>query len=170
MLNFTAENAKRGKQSGRRINATEGVRDVFGRILAVAAKTNDSFNLSYILTYPITEVPLALAHSDGTLTKTCKAALTKILESRQTLLFKDNLPTIKATVIDSGNILHEIVLQHSKSSYGAMARDLLVKVSFYPGEEYHILFDKYQAPSIKDAEWKLRGGSFNNEFIMTGPD
>ena len=170
MFNFAAENARRGKLSERRINATEGVRDIFGRILAVTAKTSNSFNLKHILTYPITDVPLALAHSDGTPTKTCKATLTKVLESRQTLVLKDNLPAIKAIVIDGGNILHEVVLQHSKSSYGAMARDLLVKISFCPGEEIHIVFDRYQSPSIKDTERKLRGGNVHKEFIITGPD
>ena len=125
--------------------------------------------LSISWLYPITDVPLAVVHSDGIPPKTCKAAHTKVLDSRQTLVLKDKFPAIKATVIDGGNILHEIVLQHSKSSYDAMVRDLLVKVSFYPGEEIHLVFDKYQSPSIKDTEWKLRGGNIHKEFIITGP-
>ena len=170
MLNFAAENAKKGRPSGRRIDATEGVRDVLGRILTVAAKESNCFDLKHILSYPITDVPLALSHTDGTPAKTCRAALTNALESRQTSKLEDVLPVIRATVIDGGNILHEIVLQHSKSSYGAMARDLLVKVSFYQGEEIHLLFDKYQSPSIKDTEQKSRGGYFHKDFIITGPD
>ena len=58
----------------------EGVRDGFGRIVVVAAKKSDALDLQHILSFPINEVPLSLAHSDGTSLKTDKAALTKILE------------------------------------------------------------------------------------------
>ena len=47
MLNFAAENVKQSRTTNRRVNAAEGVRDVFGRILAVAAKTSDSLNLRH---------------------------------------------------------------------------------------------------------------------------
>ena len=53
------------------------------RILAVVAKTNDALDLHHVLSYPITEVPLSLAHTDGTLLKTDKATFTKTIESRQ---------------------------------------------------------------------------------------
>ena len=43
----------------------------------------DALDLRHVLSYPITEVPLSLAHSDGTLLNTEKATLTKTLESRQ---------------------------------------------------------------------------------------
>jgi len=66
ILNFAAENRKGPKTGTRKVSAAEGVRDVFGRILAVVAKTSDTINLHYVLSYPITDVPLSLAHSDGT--------------------------------------------------------------------------------------------------------
>ena len=47
MLNFAAENVKQSRTTNRRVNAAEGVRDVFGQILAVAAKTSDSLNLRH---------------------------------------------------------------------------------------------------------------------------
>ena len=37
-----------------------------------------------------------------------------------------------------------------------MARDLLVKICSYCGEQVHLVLDKYQSPSIKDAERNLR--------------
>ena len=59
------------KNKIRKVNAAEGVRDVV-------------MHLTYVMFLdPITEVPLSLAHSDGTLLKTDKATLTKTLESRQ---------------------------------------------------------------------------------------
>ena len=93
------------------MNAVERVRDVFGRILAVVAKTSDALDLSHVLSYPITEVPLSLAHSDGTLLKTDKAALTKkkTLESRQETVVTDlSIPPINATMIDI--VLHETIM------------------------------------------------------------
>ena len=143
MLNFAAENGKQSKTAARRANAAEGVRDVFGRILAVAAETSDELDLHHILSYPVPEVPLSLAHSDGTPLKTDKAYLTKKFESRQEVFLDDNsLPPITAAVIDGGIILHETVLQHSKSTYETMAKDLLARVCLYRGEQIHLVLDK----------------------------
>ena len=60
ILNFAAENVKRSKTGIRKVSAAEGVRDVFGRILAVVTKTSDTLDLHHVLSYPITEVPLSL--------------------------------------------------------------------------------------------------------------
>ena len=69
-------------------------------MLAVIAKNSDALDLHHVLSYVITEVPLSLAHSHGTLLKTDKATLTKILESRQeTVVTALSMPPIKATVI-----------------------------------------------------------------------
>ena len=105
-------------------------------------------DLRHLLSYPITTVRPYL--------KTDKATLTKALESRQHVVFVDtNLPSIKATISDGGILLYESVMQHSKSTYAAMARDLLVKVCSNLGELMHLLLDKYKSPSIKDVDRKL---------------
>ena len=171
--NFATENVKESRNGVRKVDAAEGVRDVFGRILAVAAlsSASDVFDLRHLLSYPITTVPLSLAHSDGTPLKTDKATLTKALESRQDVVFVDaNLPPIKATIIDDGILLHESVMQHSKSTYATMARDMLVKVCCHRGDQIHLLLDKCKSPSIKDVERKLRGHGNENAFTITGPD
>ena len=109
-----------------------------------------------------------LAHSDGTPLKTDKATLTKTLESEQDTVVTDlTLPQIKATVIDGGIILHETVKQHT---YAIMARDLLAKICLCHGEQVHLVLDKYQSPSIKDAEHNLRYLSTHQLFVITGPD
>ena len=89
-------------------------------------------DLRHLLSYPITTVPLSLAHIDGTPLKTDKATLTKALESRQHVVFVDtNIPSIKAAISDGEIILYESVMQHCKSTYAAMARDMLVLVKVY---------------------------------------
>ena len=174
ILNFAAENAKRHRPSSadQKSKAAEEVRDVFGKILAVAGHSNSAINLQHILSFPITDLPLSLAHSDGTCNKTEKAALTKTLERRQTHIFTDqNLPPIKASLIDGECIMHESIMRHCKSTYQTIARNLLIKVCSKPGEQIHLLLDKYQSPSIKDAERKLRGADENlSAFVITGPE
>ena len=67
-------------------------------------------------------------------------------------------------------MLHETIMKHSKSTYAIMARDLLVKISLCRGEQVHLELDKYQTPSIKDAERNLRYSGTTKQFIITGPD
>ena len=140
VLNFATENIKESKTKIRKVNAVEGVRDdVFGQILAVVAKASDPLDLRHVLSYPITEVPLSLAHSHGILLKTDKATLPKTLESRQE----------QATMINGGIMLQEAIMQHSKSTNAIMARDRLVKICSYHGKQVH----NYTS-HIKDTERK----------------
>ena len=75
-------------------------------------------DLHHILCYPITDVPLSLAHADRTPLKTKKASLTKLLERKQTsVLTNINLPSISCSIIDRGLILYEVLVQHTTSSY-----------------------------------------------------
>ena len=171
ILNFAAENRKGPKTGTRKVSAAERVRDVFGRILAVVAKTSDTINLHHVLSYPIMDVPLSLAHSDGIPLKTDKVTLTKALESKQETVPTDSgITQIKATVIDGGIMLYETVMKHSKYTYAMMASDILVKICSSHGKQVHLVLDKYQSPSIKDSERNLRYSSTPQAFNITGPD
>ena len=123
-------------------------------------------DLRHLLSYPITTVPLSLAHIDGTPLKTDKATLTKALG--QHVVFVDtNLPSIKATISDGGILLYESVMQHSKSTYAAMARDLLVKVCSRRDEST----TRQIQVSIHQGCWSETGGyGIQNAFTITGPD
>ena len=83
--NFAKENIKRKTMESRKPNVAEGVRDIFARLLTLAARESRAIDLHHILYYPITDVPLSLAHADGTPLKTKKASLTKLLESNKHL-------------------------------------------------------------------------------------
>ena len=50
----------------RKPNVAEGVRDIFARLLTLAARESRAIDLHHILCYPNTDVPLYLAHADGT--------------------------------------------------------------------------------------------------------
>ena len=88
------------------------------------------------LTY--TELPLSHAHSEA---KVDKEILTKTLKSRKKTVVTDlNLPPIKTTEI-VGIMVHETIVQHSKSTSGITAKDLLVKISSYQGEQVHLVLE-----------------------------
>ena len=57
----------------RKLNTAEGVRNIFARLLTLPARESKAIDLHHILCYPITDVPLSLAHADRTPLKTEKA-------------------------------------------------------------------------------------------------
>ena len=166
--NFASENVKQKTIESRKLNAAEGVRDVFARLLTIAAKESNTIDLRDVLSYPITDVPLSLAHADDTPLKTDKAVFTKLLERKQTsVLTNINLPSVSCTIIDGGLILHEVLIQHNTSSYGEIAAELLLQICMCQATEVHLLLDKYRSPSIKDNERILRCCT-EDIFIITG--
>ena len=54
-------------------------RNVLNKLLAYSAKTGKTINFKETLSYPLSPVPLSLAHPDGTRRSTTKSALTDIL-------------------------------------------------------------------------------------------
>ena len=67
------KNIKRKTMESRKLNAAEGVRDLFARLLTLPARESKAIDLHHILCYPTTDVPLSLAHADRTPLKTEKA-------------------------------------------------------------------------------------------------
>ena len=168
--NFAQEIIKRKTMECRKPNVAEGVRDIFARLLTLAARESRGIDLHHILCYSITDVPLSLAHADGTRLKSEKASLTKLLESKQTsVLTNINLPSISCLIIDGGLILYEVLIQHTTLSY-LIATVLLAGLCTLQGMEIHLLLDKYKSQStcIKDNERKLRCRT-KEVFIITGP-
>ena len=64
------KNIKRKTMESQKLNVAEGVRDIFARLLTLAARKSKAIDLHHILCYQITDVPLSLAHADGTPLKT----------------------------------------------------------------------------------------------------
>ena len=169
--NFAMENNNKRKSMVATLkSAAEGVRDVFARIIQVASHQTTTLDLRHILSFPVTEVPLSLAHSDGSPLKTEKSALLRLLEKHlDSSLSTASHHNVAATIIDGGLLFHTI-LQQTIGSYGAIARELLIKICSFPGNQIHVLFDKYINPSLKDNERKLRGADNITRFTITGPE
>lgn len=111
---------------------------MFARIIVVVSrqKTSAAVDLRHILSFPVTEVPLSLAHSDGSPLKTEKSALLRLLETH--LDTSISAKTVGATVIDEGLLLHT-VLQYKSEFYGANARELLVYRRLFPHPKSNVM-------------------------------
>ena len=76
-----------------------------------------------ILSHPITEVPLSLAHADGSMNKTEKAAFTKILEGKQQKVQDEkSIGRVNASMFDGGLLMDKILPSHNKSTYSKIAQ------------------------------------------------
>ena len=138
-----------------RTNA-ESIRDAFIRMIVIAAESS-ILDLQNVLSYPITEYPLSLAHCDGSILKTDKSTLLKKLESMQTTLEID-MPMKYAHIFDGGLLLHSVLSKTNiGASYASIAGMLLSVVCTGKGSEVHVCFDKYLENSIKGSERELRG-------------
>ncbi len=80
LKNFSSD-AMKVKTSAKdnKIKELQGTRDLFGRLLYLAVTNN--INLEIVFGYPLTPVPLSLAHIDGSINKTDKSKLMHTLEN-----------------------------------------------------------------------------------------
>lgn len=144
------------------------MRDIFIQMLVIIAeKTN--FDLRHVLTFPVTEFPLSIAHSDGSRITTEKSKLLGKLEAMQPGFHQMPLPLIDATLIGGGLLLHSYLSALGNiASYEKLARSLLSHVCGYSGREIHVLFDTYLPMSLKETERKVHGAD-HYSFVISGP-
>ena len=168
VLNFAQENLEKKSSNVKGKCAAESLRDVFIRILVVISQKM-TFNLQHVMSFPLTEFPLSITHSDGSRIKTDKSKLLKKLEELQCFSGPLQL-AVNATLIDGGLLIHSYLSAIGNiSSYGHLARNLLDYVCTSQGEEVHVLFDTYCPMSLKEGERELRGAN-DHPFIIAGPE
>ena len=130
-------------------------RDVFGRLLYMAVKTN--IDVEKALTYPLAPMPFSLCRSTGEICKTQKSVIIETLIAHQYKIY--DIPTADVHIIDGFYLLH--TLKNLPEKYESISRHIL-QILVNKGKEVHIIFDRYRKPSIKDYERCLRGEK--NEF------
>ena len=147
----------------KKIKELQGTRDLFGRLLYLAA-TNE-IDLEMVFEYPLTPMPLSLAHIDGSINKTDKAKLMHKLEEK---VESDKPPTVDACVIVAMFLIR--TLTNVPATFGQLAILILNKVLDYAAR-VDFVCDRYESPSIKGIEHELHGShQAEAEFNITGPD
>ena len=145
----------------RRIKELQGTRDLFGRLLYLS--TVNDIDLKLVLAYPLTPVPLTLAHIDGTKITTDKSKLFGKLEKRITSAAPEN---VDACTVDAMFLIQS--LANLPQTFGGIANVILsclVKL----GSRVDFVCDAYKHPSIKDIAREHRG-SVSGEIKVLGPE
>ncbi|KAK0076195.1 hypothetical protein PV325_005760 [Microctonus aethiopoides] len=90
-------------------------------------------------------------HTDGTICKTSKSVIINELVKHQAEVVDP--PEADIHLVDDFYFLH--TLKNLPESYSDISKHIL-KIITYNRKEVHIIFDKYETPSIKDYEHYLR--------------
>ena len=153
-----------------KISSVNADREIFGQLL-VAAKHRD-IDLKEVLSYELCSVPIALAHTVGTLRKTGKSTLMPLLEkdvSCSSSLPCSELPT--AYLIDAMALIQmlksagtvtfgELSGKYSDIVISTLSRNCCTRVD--------LVFDQYSPVSIKAGEHNKRGESSSLEVKIHG--
>ena len=162
---FSDDSERNRKAEDKRIAELKGTRDLMGRLVILATKRN--LDLPYIFEFPLIPVPLSMCSIDGTMAKTDKSALFKLLESK--VQGGDTSPAlIRVCIIDGQFLLHTLP-PNLPSTYGGLARSILIQAVTLSKKEVHLIFDDYPQPSLKDME-RGRRGIDEQEFVINGPE
>lgn len=106
------------------------------------AALKNNIDLEKTLSYPLTPVPFSLCHTNGIICKTPKSIVLQELLTNQNS--NTDIPVPDITIYDGFYLLHTLLRIPEK--YAAISKYI-----------FHIIFDKYHIPTIKDHEHQLRG-------------
>ena len=129
-------------------------RNLFARLLVI--RQSRQMDLKDLLSHKLGPLPWSLASSDGSLAKTNKAILSKLLENGVECL--PTLPDLTtAVIIDAMAMLQTLV--RIPDRFSELADMVMTRILIEAGEEVRIDFvgDQYPANSIKNTERNKRG-------------
>ncbi|KAL4113704.1 hypothetical protein QTP88_017283 [Uroleucon formosanum] len=168
ILNFSQENIK--KKIGTNVGKVQEIRmqrNLFGRMLGISLEKQ--IDVLETLKYPLTPIPTSMCHLDGTMYKTDKSALMKILEQK---ISQPNVPPEHpdVAILDGFFVLH--LIREFPKTFGSISIMFLKNITRYKANRIDIVFDQYFSPSIKDNEHKKRTPSIQNysKYVISGPD
>ena len=93
--NFAAAAVKTKTQSKIKLDEIQGTRDLFGRLLLIS--TMEKIDIEKVLEFPLTAVPLSLAHTDGSMNTTDKS---KLMHKLEKMVSDECAPSILSTKPD----------------------------------------------------------------------
>ena len=129
-------------------------RDILGRLLFISLKESKTIDFVKALHYPLCKVPLSLTNADGTMRKTNKSKLAKIIISKT--FTKDISKQQTAYIIDVMAYIRTMV--NLPDTYERLAWQFLSGI-LKGFSRIDLVADSYFNNSIKDAERIKRGTS-----------
>lgn len=111
---------KKKIQIGRKVLEVRLQRDLFGRLLPLSLDAQ--INLEKMLRFPITQIPLSLCHIDGSINKTVKSVLVKVLE-QQSEDMEQPPSNVDMVIIDGFFLLNTI--SDMPRTFGDVSKKLL---------------------------------------------
>ena len=149
---FANEGAKRKLKKNGQVKEVKMERDLFAKILCLAL--DHEIDMEEIFTYPLTVVPLAFCHFDGTLRETPKSKLSKELKES----VQSSQPTYVDVHIIDGNFYLYLLID-LPATFGGVSKKILSKLCSLKSRRVDIVFDTIQSPSIKDYERDQRAAA-----------
>ena len=133
-------------------------RDVLGFLLAKSQELETTVDLEEALKYPLSPIPLAIAHGDGQRRKTNKSVLLNYILTHQeaSTSIPPNIQGEKVYILDLAAVIRSTV--KVPDTFEQLALKLLQGIP----EQYRYVYiacDTYRDVSIKALERKLRGES-----------
>ena len=145
-----------------KIKEVRGTRDLLGRLLYLA--TEMKIDMDMLSSYPLTPVPMSLAHLDGTMTTTPKCKLMHKIEEDE---LEKAVPSSRDVyVVDAMFFIR--TLQNVSHTYRHIAENIMRNICAL-GKHVHFVADTYPDTWIKDTVHESRGGSGYATTIVQGP-
>ena len=139
-------------------------RDLFGEILCLALQ--QKIDTSKVLKYPLTPVPSAFWHYDGSFRDTPKSKLSKPLRES----IESSQPSYIDAIIIDGNFYFHLLADHPVT-FGGISRKILVKLCNLKVPQIDLVFDQIKTHSIKDYERDQRSKANDRSlnYQISGP-
>ncbi|CAH1154920.1 unnamed protein product [Phaedon cochleariae] len=161
--NFASVVKKRKIGIGGKVTEVKFQKDLFGRLLAISLEKK--IDLTKVLTYPLTPVPLSMCQIEGIIHKTDKSALTATLESK---VQDHGAPQfIDVKVVDGFFLFH--TMKQVPVTFGNVSLKYLTSVCSAYASQVLVVFDQYVEPSIKAVE-RNRRECFSADFFIYGSE
>ncbi len=137
LVTFEKECAVNRQTTNKKVQELKCTRDLMGRLAVIASQRG--LDLEAIFAYPLTPVPLCLFAGDGTMNKTDKSALFKELEKR----VEPSTPPPNAPHIIDANFLLHLLPSNKATTYGKLARMILIHAISSSNCRVDLIFDRY---------------------------
>ncbi len=128
---------------------------------------SNDLDISVVLKHPLTPVPLARGHVDGSMHKTDKSVLTKILEMK---INTEGPTTVQACVLDAMLIIQSHM--DLPKTYGGLAGSILKRI-MKSSDRVDFVCDSYsgrEKPSLKDIKHELQQEDQSPVYTHLGPE